>query len=78
LVDAKYRFLWVDVDSNEAASDAQIFNNCDLKESIMDGSINFQPQERIVEGDQDLPYYIIADEAFVLRNWLMSPIQQEA
>ena len=32
LVDAEYRFLWVDVWSNGSSSDAQIFNRSDLKE----------------------------------------------
>jgi hypothetical protein len=52
LVDTEYLFLWVDVGSNGAASDAQIFNSCDFRESIMDDSINFQPPEPIVEADQ--------------------------
>ena len=38
LVDADYRFLWADVWSNGYCSDAQIFNECQLKQSIMDGT----------------------------------------
>jgi hypothetical protein len=30
IVDYNYKFLWVDVGSNGAASDSQIFNSCDL------------------------------------------------
>jgi hypothetical protein len=76
LVDAEYRFLWVDVGSNGAASDAQIFNSCDLRDSILDESINFPPPEPIVEGYQDVPYYIIGDDAFALRTWMLKPFSQ--
>ena len=34
LVDADYKFLWVEVGSNGSASDAQVFNAGQLKEFI--------------------------------------------
>ena len=37
LVDADYKFLWVDVGANGSASDAQLFNSCELKEAIDSG-----------------------------------------
>ena len=37
LVDAEYRFPWVNVESS-GSSDAQIFNNRDLREKIEDGT----------------------------------------
>jgi hypothetical protein len=49
LVDAGYRFIWVEVGAN-----AQIFNSCELKEAILDGSIHFPAPEPIEEGDQDV------------------------
>ena len=36
LVDAKYKFLWVDVGTNGSSSDTQIFNDCDLCSGIVD------------------------------------------
>ena len=41
LVNANYRFLWAVVGSNGCCSDAQIFNDCQLKQSVMDGTIAF-------------------------------------
>jgi hypothetical protein len=73
LVDADYRFIWVEVGANGASSDAQIFNSCELKEAILDGSIDFPAPEPIVEGDQDVPYFLIGDDAFALRTWMMKP-----
>jgi hypothetical protein len=42
----------------------------------MDDSINFPPPEPIVEGDQDVPFYIIGDDTFALRTWMMKPFSQ--
>ena len=38
LVDAEYKFTWVEVGSNGSAGDAQVFNNGELREGIIDGS----------------------------------------
>jgi hypothetical protein len=48
LVDSDYRFIWVKVGANGDFSDAQIFNSCELKEVILDGSIDFPAPEPIV------------------------------
>jgi hypothetical protein len=73
LVDADYSFIWVEVGANGASSDAQIFNSWELKEAILDGTIDFPAPEPIVEGDQDIPYFIIGDDAFALKTWMMKP-----
>jgi hypothetical protein len=57
LEDADFRFIWVEVGANGASSDAQIFNSCELKEAILDGSIDFSAPEPIVERHQDVPYF---------------------
>ena len=41
LVDTDYRFHWVDVGRNGSFSDTQVFNNCYMKENIVDGTIRF-------------------------------------
>lgn len=73
LVDANYKFLWVDVGANGSASDAQIFNQGELKDCILDSTIGFPPDDPIPNDDRPLPYYIIGDDAFPLRSWLMKP-----
>ena len=39
LVDADYKFVWIDAGSNGSASDALIFNGCYLKAAIEDNTI---------------------------------------
>ena len=73
LVDADYKFLWVDVGSNGCAGDAQVFNCGQLREAIETESLNFPPPEPLPNDDKDMPYFIIGDDAFALKKWMMKP-----
>ena len=73
LVDGEYKFRWVEVATAGSCSDAQIFNICHLKRKIDDGSIGFPDSAPITQGGQDVPYFILADDAFTLKTWLMKP-----
>lgn len=74
LVDGAYRFLWLDVGANGSCSDAQIWNRCELLHAIEDKTIDFpEPQPLPGEKDEDVPYFIIGDDAFALRTYMMKP-----
>ena len=73
LVDAEYKFTWVDVGSMGHMSDAQIFNGSELKECFEDGTINLPPPEPMTNDDRPTPYFMLADDAFALRTYLMKP-----
>lgn len=73
LVDAEYKFLWADVGANGAASDAQIFTQCELREAIEDRSIGLPPPQPLPGDDRPTPFFLVADDAFPLRTWLMKP-----
>ncbi len=77
LVDGDYKFLWVDVGQNGSSSDAQIFNQCELKEVIEDGMIGFPPEDPLPKDDRPMPYFILGDDAFALKTWLMKPFSQD-
>jgi hypothetical protein len=76
LVDADYKFLWVEVGNQGSAGDAQVFNGGELKEAIEAGAINFPPADALPNDDQPMPYFIVADDAFALRSWLQKPYSQ--
>ena len=65
LVHGEYKFRWVDVGTAGSCSDAQIFNSSCLKEKIEDGSIT--------KGGPDVDDFILADDTFTLKTWLMKP-----
>ena len=73
LVDADYKFIWADVGGMGSASDAQIYNDCELKECAEAGTIGFPDPEPLPNDTQDVPYFFIGDDAFALRTTMMKP-----
>ena len=73
LVDGQYNFRWVDVGTARSCSDTQIFNTWHLKRKIDDGSIGFPDPAPITHSGEDVPYFILADDVFALKTWLMKP-----
>lgn len=77
LVDADYKFLWIDVGGYGHMSDAQNFNASELKECfIEDNSIAFPAADPLPNDDIPTPYFILGDDAFGLRTYLMKPFAQ--
>ena len=76
LVDADYKFVWADIGGRGAVSDAQQWNMCELREGMEDPDNNILhiPRPAPLPNDtQDVPYFIIADDAFALKPTLMKP-----
>ena len=76
LVDADYKFIWIEVGSNGRSSDAQIFNDCDLSEAIINNTIGIPADDHLPGDERQIPYYIVGDDAFSLKTWLMKPFSQ--
>ncbi|XP_063960239.1 putative nuclease HARBI1 [Lytechinus pictus] len=73
LVDAEYRFLYVDVGSNGSWSDGGIFSECELRKALEDDTAGIPPPSPLPNDDEPIPFSIVADDAFPLRSWLMKP-----
>ena len=66
----------MDAGTAGSCSDAHLFNACQLKRKIDDGRIGFPDPAPITQGGRDVPYFILADDAFALKTWLMKPYRR--
>ena len=73
LVDADYKFLWVDLGAAESSSNAWIFKHSNLRHKIEDGTIGFPESESLVDDGPKVHYFILGNDAFPLKLWLMKP-----
>ena len=71
LVDADYKFLWVNVGASGSSSDTQIFNCSKLKRRIENGTLGLPPPEPLGPGGPDLHYFLLGEDAFALVPWLV-------
>lgn len=73
LVDASYKFIFVDIGCQGRISDGGVFNDSILKEKISNNSLNL-PSPKLLEGTNSIiPYYFVADSAFPLGIHIMKP-----
>ena len=73
VVDANYKFLYVDIGANGCCSDAGIFKTCSFFDALDGKYAGLPAPESLPNDDQDVPYFLVADEAFALRTWMMKP-----
>lgn len=76
LVDANYKFLYVDVGANGRNSDGGVYRQCSLNRAITNGALDI-PHDRCLPGSEyPVPFVIVADGAFPLTNNIMKPYAQ--
>ena len=76
VVDAEYKFLWVDVGANGSCSDTQVFNSTQLIDMLRNDELGV-PEEDALDGDNiPVPYFLVGDDIFALRTWMMKPFAQ--
>lgn len=74
LVDANYRFTYVDIGSYGRISDVGVFNSCSLSSALQDNSpLNLPPDNELPGSNVISPYVIVADDAFALQRHIMKP-----
>lgn len=76
IIDARYRFVAIDVGSFGREGDAGIFEKSTMGKQIRDGNFNIPPP-MMLPGTQTLqPCVILADSAFSLTTNMMKPYSQ--
>ena len=76
VVDANYKFLYVDRGCNGRISDGGVFRNSALSEALESNSINISSSEPLPGESFSLPYTIVADDAFPLKENIIKPYSQ--
>lgn len=73
LVDAEYKFIWIDVGPDGASSDAQVFNDSELNEALQNKTIGFPLPNPLPGDNRNTEYFLVGDDAFALRPYMMNP-----
>ena len=68
LVDADYKFIYVDIGCNSRISDRRVFCNYSLLKATEHKDRNIPPSRIIYEEIRPLPYVIVSDYAFPLKE----------
>lgn len=80
LVDAGYKFLWAELGGFGSMSDAQIFLETDLRDALETNDANRPPACPLTEDPEDtvnVPYFIVSDDAFALRDFCLKPYSRK-
>ena len=73
LVDASYKFIYVDIGCNGRVSDGCVFKNCMLYKELEQETLNL-PKPSVLPGSTCVsPYVIVADDAFAMSTYLIKP-----
>jgi len=73
VVDADYRFLFVDVGCQGRISDGGVFRNSTLSSALETNELDIPPPHNIPNTDIITPFVFVADDAFPLTNNIMKP-----
>lgn len=73
LVDAGYKFTYIDLGCNGRISDGGVFANCSLSSALENNALNLPKPQPLKGRNQVTPFVIVGDDAFPLRTYLMKP-----
>ena len=74
LVDANYKFIYINVGAAGGGSDGGVFADTMLRKLLEADDLGLPPHQPLPGGTRPVPFFIVGDEAFPLRTWLMKPI----
>jgi DDE superfamily endonuclease len=76
VVDAEYRFMFVDIGGYGSEGDSAIFRDCDFGKALLKKQLNL-PEDRVVYG-KSTPHVFLGDDAFPLHRNIMKPFSPSA
>ena len=73
LVDARYRFIMVDVGANGRACDAGIFARSTMSTALEQNEVHIPPPRPLPGRVNSVPFVVVGDDAFGLKPHIMKP-----
>ena len=73
LVDANYKFIYVNVGASLRARDAGVYNESTLKKVVLNNMVNLPPPATIEGIASKINVHIVGDDAFAMDKNLMKP-----
>ena len=73
ICDARYNFTMVDVGQYGSNNDSGVLLNSEMGQNFEDSLFKVPPEENVKNSTFELPYYLVGDEIFPLKTWLMRP-----
>ena len=72
--DASYNFTLVDIGQYGSTNDSSVLNNSEMGRAFEDASISIPEPDRLLGCSLPLvPYFLVGDEIFALKPWLLRP-----
>lgn len=71
LVDEDYNFIYANVECQNRISDGGVFKNCELYKQIENKNLRIPQASPLPQRIINVPYVIVADEAFPLTEHIM-------
>uniref|UniRef100_A0A023F1D4 Putative nuclease harbi1-like protein n=1 Tax=Triatoma infestans TaxID=30076 RepID=A0A023F1D4_TRIIF len=73
LVDAKYKFFYVDAGCNGRISDGGVYANCSLSAAMENNTLNIPNPRPLPNESEPAPFVMVADDAFAMQSYLLKP-----
>lgn len=73
VVDASYKFIYIDVGCNGRISDGGVFSNCSLYNGLTQNTICLPDPRPLPGRDMPVPYCFVADDAFAMKSYILKP-----
>ena len=78
IADANYKFISVEIGKEGSLSDTIIWNDSPLKASIEANTVNWPEADPMPNDNVNMPYFLVGDDAFGLKTYLMKPYSRRA
>lgn len=73
ICDGNYRFIYIDVGCNGRISDGGVFNKSSFATALESGSLHIPEPKPLPSRNENVPFVLVADDAFALKPNIMKP-----